>query len=71
MGMNGYNLKGKQLLEICSELNQIPKDILTKVQKSICKIRLTSEEKTFNGSGFFMKISEIKNCLITNYHTIS
>ena len=71
MGMNGYNLKGKQLLEIYSELNQIPKDILTKVQKSICKIRLTSEDKTINGSGFLMKISEIKNCLITNYHTIS
>ena len=71
MGANGYDLNGKGLFEICTGLNQIQRNILDKVQKSICRIKLINEDKVINGSGFFMKISDIKNCLITNYSIIS
>ena len=49
----------------------IPIDIVNKIIKSLCKLKIKFEEKTILGFGFFMKISDTKQYLITNYHIIS
>ena len=65
--------KGKEEEEEYNDYYKpIPINIANKVIKSICKIIVKKEEKDdIYGTGFFMKISSSKNCLITNYHIIS
>jgi surface protein len=52
----------------------VPIKISIKVMKSICKITIkykSKEKKNKTGKGFFMKISDSLNYLITNYHVIN
>ena len=49
----------------------IPIDIVNKIIKSLCKIKIKFDEKTILGVGFFMKISDTKQYLITNHNIIS
>ena len=53
--------------------NQItlPIYLINKAMKSVCKIIIKDKPKNILGTGFFMKISDSKKYLITNYHTIS
>ena len=55
-----------------SELS-ISKDILLKINKSLCKITKQSNESKSYGIGFFVNVKLYKNrkCLITNYQKIS
>ena len=48
----------------------IPVPIIDKVSKSICKIIIKNNPKDIYGTGFFLKISDYKKYLITNYHLI-
>ena len=63
--------KDKEEEEYNNYYKLIPINIANKVMKSICKIIIKKEENNNYGTGFFMKISASKNCLITNYHIIS
>jgi hypothetical protein len=49
----------------------IPIDVTIKALKSICKITIEQNDGKKCATGFFMKISETKKYLITNYHVIS
>ena len=49
---------------------KIPVNNIIKTIKSICKIIYKENNKTFQGTGFFMLINGIKY-LITNYHNIT
>ena len=49
----------------------IPKNLTDEIFKSICKIIFKVNEGAKKGAGFFMKISESKNYLITTYQNIS
>ena len=52
----------------------VPIKISIKVMKSICKITIkykSKEKKNKTGTGFFMKIFDSLNYLITNYHVIN
>ena len=49
----------------------VPMDVAFKAIKSICKITAkTVSNKTVNGAGFFMKVSDSMRCLIINYHVL-
>ena len=49
----------------------VPIDVTIKAMKSICKITIKLNGREYFATGFFMKISEAKKYLITNYHVIS
>ena len=49
----------------------VPIDVTIKAMKSICKITIKLNGREYFATGFFMKISEAKKYLITNYHIIS
>ena len=46
-------------------------DIVNKAMKSICKITVHYNDKTYFGTGFFMKVSDKLKYLITNYHVLN
>ena len=43
-------------------------DILIVMRRSICKIIMNNKGIIHYGTGFFMKVSDSKRYLITNYH---
>ena len=45
-------------------------DLTNKIIKSLCKIKTKINEKNIVGTGFFMKISDFKRYMITNFHII-
>ena len=45
-------------------------DILIAMRRTICKIIVNNKGKIQYGTGFFMKVSDSKRYLITNYHVI-
>ena len=45
-------------------------DILIAMRRTICKIIVDNKGKIQYGTGFFMKVSDSKRYLITNYHVI-
>jgi len=45
-------------------------DILISMRRTICKIIVNNKGKIQYGTGFFMKISDSKRYLVTNYHVI-
>ena len=49
----------------------VPVEISNKAMKSICKITIIKYPKNIYGTGFFMKISDNQEYLITNNHIIS
>ena len=49
----------------------VPKNIVFKAMKSICKIIIENEGIKIFGTGFFMRISDDFKCLITNYHVLN
>ena len=55
---------------IIGESKPVPIDIIIKVRKCICKIIFKNNGNIGYGSGFFMKIGNLKKFLITNYHNI-
>ena len=80
MGVCGYSKnmnkpkKGKEGvkgIQICTGHKPIPLDIINKVKKSICKIKIENDGKNNYATGFFMTVSDTSKCLITNYHMIS
>ena len=61
----------KRIKELDTGHKPIPIDIANTVIKSICKISIKMKgEKTKNGTGYFMKISNSIKYLVTNYHVI-
>jgi len=67
MGISGENKQNKK----CSEHKSIGVDIIIKVRNAICKIILKKGEEITYGTGFFMKVSDSKKYLVTNYHNIN
>ena len=49
----------------------VPFDVIYKAIKSLCKIVIKHNGKTYFATGFFMKVSDTKKYLITNNHVIS
>ena len=49
----------------------VPVNIIIKATKSVCKITIKGNEGKIYGTGFFMKVSNTKKYLVTNYHVIS
>ena len=49
----------------------IPIDITLKAMKCVCKIVINSERGSLYGTGFFMRISDELNYLITAHHIIN
>jgi len=49
----------------------VPLDIAIKTMKSICKIIINKNGITKYGTGFFIKIDNSQNYLLTNYHVIN
>ena len=50
----------------------IPVKIVNKVIKSICKIIIQKENGSkYYGTGFFLRITNLLKCLITNYHVLN
>ena len=56
---------------IIGDSKPVPIEIIIKVRKCICKIIFKNNGNIGYGSGFFMKIDNLKKFLITNYHNIS
>ena len=48
----------------------VPMNIADKAMKSICKINYNNKGKNLFGTGFFIRISDSLEYLITNYHII-
>ena len=55
---------------LCSDSEPVPLEVLDKISKSVCRIKLTLNTKNIYGTGFFMEYNSNKY-LITNYHVIS
>ena len=46
-------------------------EVVSKAIKSICKITIKKNPENIYGTGFFMKISDNQEYLLTNYHIVS
>ena len=57
--------------EVFTGHKPIPLKIANKVMKSICKISIKTKKGIFYGTGFFLKYSDSKKYLMTNYHIIN
>ena len=67
MEEGGENLRKK---EAFTGHKPIEIDVLIAMRRSICKIIVDNKGKIKFGTGFFMKVSDSKRYLITNYHII-
>ena len=64
--------QAKEKLSQNVDHKNIPLAIFNEIAKSICKITIKIEGNKDNyGTGFFMKINDSSNFLITNYHIIN
>ena len=61
-GGDSENILGKNFVESLG--------VITKASEAICKITIRGNPNTYE-TGFFMKISDTKKYLITNYHVIN
>ena len=57
--------------EVSKGHKPIPLNLANKVMKAICKITIKTKEGTRFGTGFFLKYSDAKKYLMTNYHMIN
>ena len=65
---NGSN----KIKELLTGHKPISINVTNQVMKSICKIVILKGKNNFSfGTGFFMKVSDSENYLITNNHVIS
>ena len=63
--------KNMKVNELFTGHKPIPMEIAIKAMKSICKIRIKTNEGIKYGTGFFLKISDSLKYLFTNYHVIN
>ena len=56
--------------EVLNDHPPIPMKLSNNAMKSICKISFNYKNKSYFGTGFFMKFSDCLKLLITNYHVI-
>ena len=68
MGSSGGSESKKGVF---NENKPINIEILVTIRKAICKIIINKKGGVDYGTGFFMKISDSKRYLITNYHVIN
>ena len=65
------NLEG-EVDEMIIGAKPVPMELANKVMKSICKIAFKTNQNLLGfGTGFFMKVSDSANNLLTNYHVIN
>ena len=57
--------------ELMTGHKPVPINLINKVMKSICKIRVTTKEGIAYGTGFFLNYTDEMKCLITCYHVIN
>ena len=62
--------QGRDSEKILGKNFSVSLGVITKASKAICKIIIRGNPNTY-ATGFFMKISDTKKYLITNYHVIS
>ena len=67
---NMTNNQGRDSEKILGKNFSVSLGVITKASKAICKITIRGNPNTY-ATGFFMKISDTKKYLITNYHVIS
>ena len=71
MGTSGAKQNKQRQNETYTGHKGIPIDMVNKVRNSICTICIKNKNGFIYGTGFFMKISNSKKYLITNYHIIN